>query len=112
MNIERFDDEGALSAALATRVLEAIVARPSLVLGLADRTDAARAVSRTARAERWPSTSAIDWSRVRTFNLDEFAGLDAASPNSYRAYMQAELFEHVSIDPANIGFLNGARRRS
>jgi len=50
----------------------------------------------------------IDWSRVRTYNLDEFAGLDSSNPNSYRAYMQAELFEHVSIDPANIGFLDGA----
>ena len=34
MNIQRFDDEAALSAALATHVLELIVARPSLVLGL------------------------------------------------------------------------------
>ena len=51
----------------------------------------------------------IDWSRVRTFNLDEFAGLEPSHPNSYRAFMQAELFDHVSIDPANIGFLNGAR---
>jgi glucosamine-6-phosphate deaminase len=50
----------------------------------------------------------IDWSRVRTFNLDEFAGLEPSHPNSYRAFMQAELFDHVSIDPANIGFLNGA----
>ena len=34
MNIERFEDEGALSSALAARVLERIIARPSLVLGL------------------------------------------------------------------------------
>ena len=34
MNIERFDDEAALSAALATRVLGTIIAQPSLVLGL------------------------------------------------------------------------------
>jgi len=48
-----------------------------------------------------------DWSGVRTFNLDEFVGLDAHHPGSYRAFMQAELFDHVSIDPANIGMLNG-----
>ena len=34
MNIERFEDDDALSSALATRVLETIVARPALVLGL------------------------------------------------------------------------------
>ena len=34
MNIQRFDDEDALVAALATRVLDAIVAKPGCVLGL------------------------------------------------------------------------------
>ena len=107
MNIERFEgaDDETLSSALATRVLLAIVARPALVLGLpTGRTPLG--LYRELRERS--SGSRIDWSRVRTFNLDEFAGLDPASPNSYRAYMQAELFDHVSIDPANIGFLNGA----
>jgi glucosamine-6-phosphate deaminase len=105
VNIERFDDDEALSSALATRVLEAIVARPALVLGLpTGRTPLGlyRELRERSGGDR------INWSRVRTFNLDEFAGLDLSAPNSYRAYMQAELFDHVSIDPANIGFLNGA----
>ena len=105
MNIERFEDEETLSSALATIVLEAIVARPTLVLGLpTGRTPLGlyRELRERSGGDR------IDWSGVRTFNLDEFAGLDAANPNSYRAFMQAELFDHVSIDPANIGFLNGA----
>jgi 6-phosphogluconolactonase/glucosamine-6-phosphate isomerase/deaminase len=34
VNIQRFEDEGALAAALATHVLEAIVRNPRLVLGL------------------------------------------------------------------------------
>ena len=105
MNIQRFDDEAALSAALATHVLELIVARPSLVLGL----PTGRTPLGLYRELRERSGGdLIDWSRVRTFNLDEFAGLDAASPNSYRAFMQSELFDHVSIDPNNIDFLNGA----
>ena len=105
MNIEHFDDEQALSAALATRVLEQIVAQPSLVLGL----PTGRTPLGLYRELRERSGGGqIDWSRVRTFNLDEFAGLDSSHPNSYRAFMQAELFDHVSIDPANIGFLNGA----
>lgn len=105
MNIERFEDDEALSSALATHVLETIVARPSLVLGLpTGRTPLGlyRELRERSSGDR------IDWSRVRTYNLDEFAGLDPSNPNSYRAYMQAELFEHVSIDPANIGFLDGA----
>jgi glucosamine-6-phosphate deaminase len=103
--IERFDNESALSAALATLVLELIVARPDLVLGLpTGRTPLGlyRELRERSGGDR------IDWSHVRTFNLDEFAGLDAADANSYRAFMQAELFDHISINPANIGFLNGA----
>ena len=120
MNIERFEDDEALSAALATQVLERIVARPALVLGLpTGRTPLGLYRELRERSGR-PSTSSgpsratsrdggrIDWSQVRTFNLDEFAGLDPSQSNSYRAFMQAELFDHVSIDPAKIGFLNGA----
>jgi glucosamine-6-phosphate deaminase len=115
VNIERFDDEDALSAALATRVLECIIAKPDLVLGLpTGRTPLGlyrelRERSGSSLPRRSQEAKAgIDWSQVRTFNLDEFAGLEPAHPNSYRAFMQAELFDHVSIAPANIGFLNGA----
>ena len=104
MIIQRFDNEDALAAALAARVLEAIVASPGLVLGLpTGRTPLAlyRELRERSQGDR------IDWSGVRTFNLDEFVGLDAHHPGSYRAFMQAELFDHVSIDPANIGMLNG-----
>jgi glucosamine-6-phosphate deaminase len=102
VNIERFTDEQALSAALASRVIESIARQPSLVLGLpTGRTPLG--LYRELRERR-----GIDWSGVRTFNLDEFAGLSPSHPNSYRAFMQAELFDHVSIDPAHIGFLNGA----
>ena len=100
MIIQRFDDEDALAAALATRVLEAIVANPELVLGLP--------TGRTPLAfYRELRERGGDWSKVRTFNLDEFVGVDGSQPGSYRAFMQAELFDHVSIDPANIGMLNG-----
>lgn len=100
MTIQRFNDEDALAAALATRVLEAIVANPELVLGLpTGRTPLA--FYRELRERR------AHWSKVRTFNLDEFVGVDGSHPGSYRAFMQAELFDHVSIDPANIGMLDG-----
>jgi len=113
--IERFDDEQALSAALATRVLALIVARPAVALGLpTGRTPVGlyrelrqRSGGSLPRRSR-EAKAGVDWSRVRTFNLDEFAGLEPAHSYSYRAFMQHELFDHVSIDPANVGFLNGA----
>jgi glucosamine-6-phosphate deaminase len=102
VNIERFEDEQALSAALASRVLVAIVSRPNLVLGLPTGRTPLGLYRELRDRDR------IDWSKVRTFNLDEFAGLGPSHPQSYRAFMQAELFDHVSIAPAHIGFLNGA----
>ena len=101
MTIHRFDDEDALAAALATRVLEAIVANPELVLGLP--------TGRTPLAfyRELRERSGLDWSEVRTFNLDEFVGVSADDPGSYRAFMQAELFDHVSITPAHIEMLDG-----
>ena len=101
MTIHRFENENTLAAALATRVLNAIVAKPGLVLGLpTGRTPMALYRELRERDD-------VDWSGVRTFNLDEFVGLTADHPGSYRAFMQAQLFDHVSIDPANIGMLNG-----
>ena len=111
MNIERFEDDDALSAALATNVLERIVAQPALILGLpTGRTPLGlyRELRERSGGRSREAKAGIDWSNVRTFNLDEFAGLDPASEHSYRAYMQAELFDHVSIHPDHIGFLNGA----
>jgi glucosamine-6-phosphate deaminase len=43
----------------------------------------------------------LDFSLCRTFNLDEYVGLPADHPGSYRHYMTRQLFDHVNIDPRN-----------
>ena len=43
----------------------------------------------------------IDFSRVRSANLDEYKGLSGEHPQSYRYFMQQNLFDHISIDSAN-----------
>jgi glucosamine-6-phosphate deaminase len=50
----------------------------------------------------------LDFSQVRTFNLDEYAGLPPDHPNSYHSYMRSHLFDHVNIKPENIHIPNGA----
>ncbi len=49
----------------------------------------------------------LDFSKVITFNLDEYLGLPANSADSYSAYMHRELFKHVNIDKNNIHLLKG-----
>jgi glucosamine-6-phosphate deaminase len=53
-------------------------------------------------------TGKIDFSGVRTFNLDEFVGIAPGDPRSYRSFMQRHLFDHVNVKPRHIHFLNGA----
>jgi glucosamine-6-phosphate deaminase len=101
---QTFDTPAALAGALAERVRLAIEARPALVLGLPTGHTPLpfyAALRNQAREGR------IDWSAVRTFNLDEFVGLNGAAPGSYRHYMDRELFGAVAIPAEHIGFLDG-----
>jgi glucosamine-6-phosphate deaminase len=49
----------------------------------------------------------LDFSLCRTFNLDEYVGLPADSPHSYRYYMNEHLFSQVNIDLRNTHLPDG-----
>ena len=49
----------------------------------------------------------LSFANVRTFNMDEYAGLPADHPQSYHSFMMENLFNHVDIDPKHIHILNG-----
>lgn len=49
----------------------------------------------------------IDLSTVTTFNLDEYVGLGAGDEQSYRYFMNENLFSHVNIKKENINIPNG-----
>ena len=104
MTIERYENQDVLAATLAGRLIDAISRTPRLVLGLpTGRTP--KALYREIRMQSHRAD--VDWSKVRTFNLDEFVGLGLGDVGSYRSYMQTELFDHVGIEPAGIEMLNG-----
>lgn len=50
----------------------------------------------------------IDFSEVRTFNLDEYYGLPSKHPQSYHYYMWDTFFKYINIKKENIHLLNGA----
>lgn len=104
MKLEVYETEQALAHALAVSIASAIAEHPDVVLGLpTGRTPIALYKELVAlTCER-----ALDWSRVRTFNLDEFVGLGDSAPGSYRRFMQENLFQHVNIPAENIGFVDG-----
>jgi len=43
----------------------------------------------------------LDFSGLRTFNLDEYLGLAPEHPKSYHAYMREHFFDHVNIPESN-----------
>ena len=49
----------------------------------------------------------LDFSRVKTVNLDEYVGLPKEHDQSYAYFMRANLFNHVNIDQANCNIPTG-----
>jgi glucosamine-6-phosphate deaminase len=105
VNIRIFDTPGQVAAALARRVADALTAKPDIVLGLpTGRTP----IAMYAELRRLHAEGQADFSRAVTFNLDEFAGVEATHPGSFRQFMEQHLFGAVNLDPARIHFLDGA----
>ena len=49
----------------------------------------------------------IDFSKVKSINLDEYVGLETNNNQSYRYFMNHNLFDHVNIDKNNTNVPNG-----
>src|SRR5690606_30243188 len=85
-------------------VADRIRQKPNLVLGCATgRTMEGIYDELVSLAEKEP----VDFSLVRTFNLDEYVGVGGDDPRSYRHYMHRHLFSRVNIDVANTHVPNG-----
>jgi glucosamine-6-phosphate deaminase len=104
MRVRILNSPVSVARALARELARAISIEPALVLGLpTGRTPVPlyRELIALHRAGR------LDCSRLTTFNLDEFIGVPAADPRSYRAFMQRHLFDHINISTARTHFLDG-----
>ncbi len=85
-------DYAALCEHAADRIVALVQQKPDAVLGLATgATPLGVYSSLVRRAERGEA----DFSRVTTFNLDEYYPMSPASPHSYHAFMQTHLFAHI-----------------
>ncbi len=92
-------------AELAARLIAArLRAKPDLVLGLATGRTMERVYDRLVATQR---SEDMDFSRCRTFNLDEYIGIPAGDEHSYRYYMNQHLFSRVNIDLANTHIPDG-----
>lgn len=81
-----------------------IVAKPDSVLGLATGSTPVGLYQNLIKANK---NGDIDFSKVTTVNLDEYVGLDGTHDQSYRYFMNSNLFDHVNIDKNNTFVPNG-----
>ncbi len=49
----------------------------------------------------------VDFSDIHTFNLDEYVGLPSNHPQSYRRFMEENLFNAINLKKSNVDFLDG-----
>lgn len=91
---------GAFAARRIADVLHAVVGRPP-VLGLATGRSVTPIYEALVDAFRRHD---LDASRVQTFNLDEYLGLDADHPASFRRFMRERLFEPAGIPTGSCHF--------
>lgn len=84
---------------LAADVIEEIVRnKPDCTLGLATGSSP---VGMYRELSRRCSEENLDFSRVHSVNLDEYVGLEPTHDQSYRYFMDDNLFNHINIDKEN-----------
>jgi glucosamine-6-phosphate deaminase len=103
--LKRDDEE--ISRQAAQLIASAVRKKPTLTLGLATGSTMVGVYKHLVSLHK---QGALDFSRVVTFNLDEYLGLSAAHPQSFHYFMQENLFAHVNVDPHNIHIPDGTIR--
>ncbi len=87
-----------MSKKACAHIVSRIKEKPDLVLGLATGSTPIGLYQNLIAEYK---NNNISFRRVVTFNLDEYVGLDGNDPNSYRYFMDHQLFNHIDIDKNN-----------
>ncbi len=86
-----------LSRACAQVLVRVIRQRPCSVVGLPTGTTPLGMYRELVDAHR---RGEVDFSKITAFNLDEYIGLRTAHPASFSAYMEANFWKYIPLDPA------------
>lgn len=93
-----------MSRKAANIISAQIIMKPDAVLGLAT---GSTPLGVYRQLIDWYNKGDLDFSEIRSVNLDEYKGLAADNDQSYAYFMQANLFSQVNIRPENIYIPNG-----
>ncbi len=104
MQVIKTKDYQELSKVAADILAAQVRLKPNSVLGLATGSTPIglyRELIRKCHEEK------LDFSQVSTYNLDEYVGLTPDNDQSYRYFMNQQLFNHINIEMENTHLLSG-----
>ena len=97
------NNEEEISRLIAEEFIKQVNEKNS-VLGLATGTFPLGVYANLVKANK---EGRISFKDVATFNLDEYIGLDGTHEQSYRYFMNTNLFDHIDIDKSKAHVLKG-----
>ncbi len=93
-----------LSRKAAAIIAAQVIMKPDCVLGLATGSSPVGTYKELIKANQ---NGELDFSRVTSVNLDEYVGLDISNDQSYRYFMNDNLFNHININMEKTYVPNG-----
>lgn len=89
------------ATAIAARLIAGLIReKPAAVLGLATGSTPERLYAQLVDLK-------LDWTKITTFNLDEYVGISPQHPQSYHSFMWEKLFRHVNVAIKNVNIPDG-----
>lgn len=104
MNVLIYESEEQIGIAAGNYMCGQVLQKPNSVLGLATGSTPLKPYSQMIELYK---KGVVDFSKVTTFNLDEYVNLDVNDKNSYHSFMHENLFDHINIPEESINFLDG-----
>ena len=99
MIVHVFENAAQVARAAAALFTAQILKKPDSVLGLATGSTPIDTYQELIRLHK---DGILDFSRVTTFNLDEYVGLPADHEQSYDYFMRQQLFSHININNTHL----------
>lgn len=93
-----------ISKQIAEEFIKVVNAKPNATLGLATGTSPLDVYAELAKANK---EGRVSFKKCASFNLDEYIGLEGTHNQSYRYFMNENLFNHIDIDKARTHVLKG-----
>ena len=109
MKIIHAKDYNDLSRKAANIISAQVILKPESVLGLATGSSP---LGIYRQLIIWYEKGDLDFSQITSVNLDEYKGLSGDNDQSYRYFMNTNLFDHVNIDKTKTYVPNGLEEDS